>query len=341
VVNGGLPQAGNLTLHLERLQADLLALLPAAAAGACLLDPEFWRAEWNYTGADYQSASVARAAAGLPPGTPAAAVRAAAAAQYEAGARAFFEGSLRAVARWFPGCRAGIYAYPLNDWSFGGYEGPRAAAMRAENDALQWLWETSGALFPSIYLTSPRVSKYDGQTTAGYATSTVAEAVRCAAAGAGAPERTPAAAAAAAAARPTPAAAARRAAGVDGGAENSTRPLVLPMMWYVYDAFPRPAPGAPWALLSDDDTRDVAAAPAAAGADGLLVWGAVGAPPFAPQPLATYLAATLGPALNASFAAAEACARQRCSARGRCAPGGACACVPPASGPDCSARAHD
>jgi hyaluronoglucosaminidase len=301
LVNCGLPQAGNLTLHLAKLRADLARLLPARAEGACLLDPEFWRAEWNYTGAAYKDASVARAAAALPPGTPAAAVLAAAAREYEAGARSFFEGSLLAVARWFPGCRVGIYAYPQNDWSFGGYVGPRAAAMRRENDALAWLWAASSALFPSIYLTSPGASKYDGQATAAYAGSTVAEAVRCRAL----------------VAPPQP------------------QPLVLPMMWYVYDAFPRPVAPAPWVPLTPEDTLAVVAAPGAQGADGLLVWGAVGAAPFAPAPLAAFLEHPLGPALNASFGEAVACARARCSGRGRCMPLGACACVPPAAGPNC------
>jgi len=301
LVNGGLPQAGNLTLHLAKLRADLARLLPAQAAGACLLDPEFWRAEWNYTGANYKDASVARAAAALPPGTPAAAVLAAAVREYEAGVRSFFEGSLLAVARWYPGCRVGIYAYPQNDWSFGGYVGPRAAAMRRENDALAWLWAASSALYPSIYLTSPGASKYDGQTTAAYAGSTVAEAVRCRALVA--PPR--------------------------------AQPLVLPMMWYVYDAFPRPVAPAPWVPLTPADTLAVVAAPGAQGADGLLVWGAVGAAPFAPAPLAAFLEHPLGPALNASFGEALACARARCSGRGRCMPLGACACVPPAAGPNC------
>lgn len=301
-VNGGLPQAGNVSAHLEKLRRDLQRLLPARASGACLLDWEFWRAEWNYTGDIYKNASIARAAASLPPGTPAAQVLAAATREYEAGARTFFEASLAAVASWYPGCLAGIYAYPANDWSFGGYVGPRAAAMRAVNDGLRWLWAASSALYPSVYLTSPGASKYDGQTTAEYVGSTVAEAARCAA----------------------------------GATQRLAPPLVLPLAWYVYDAFPRPAPPAAWQLLTEGDTRDVVALPAARGADALLVWGAVGAPPFAPEPLAAYLTGLLGPALNASYGDALACAASRCSGRGRCIAGGACACVPPATGPTCS-----
>lgn len=87
-VNGGVPQAGNLTTHLAKLRRDLSALLPANASGACLLDWEFWRADFGGTGAQYRNASIALAGGDA----------AAAAAAYEAGARVFLEGSLRAVA---------------------------------------------------------------------------------------------------------------------------------------------------------------------------------------------------------------------------------------------------
>ena len=66
---------------------------------------EFWRAEWETTGDAYRNASIARAAAAMP-GAPAPAILAAARAQYEAGARIFFEGSLRAFAEMYPLCAA-------------------------------------------------------------------------------------------------------------------------------------------------------------------------------------------------------------------------------------------
>ena len=306
LVNGGVPQAGDLAAHLAKFQADAAALLPLGARteGACLLDWEWWRAEWDTTGDAYRNASIARAAAAMP-GAPAPAILAAARAQYEAGARAFYEGSLRAFASWYPRCVAGIYAYPANDWSGGGYPGPAGGAMRARNNALDWLWAASGALFPSVYLTSPRASKYDNQTTEAYVASTVDEAVRCAA-------RAP--------------------------LRGRPQPLVLPLMWYVYDEFPRPA-GA-WTTLVPDDAAAVTALPAERGADALLIWGAVGNAPFTPSQLAAYLDATLGPALNASYTAQLACAHDRCSGAGRCLPGSGCACVPPAHGPTCAAAAR-
>lgn len=291
-VNGGLPQRGNVTLHLQKLAKDLAKILPANASGACLLDWEFWRCEWNYTGAVYQNASLVAAAQGLPPGTPQQQVLAAAIQQWGAGTRAFYEASLTAVQSWYPNCLTGMYAYPQNDWSFGGYVGSQAAARRAENDALPWLWRASSALYPSIYLTSPGASIYDGQTTEQYVGSTVSEALRLA----------------------------------RGVAPPLQQPLVLPLAWYVYDAFPRPAV---WQVLTQADTQVVASVPMQLGADALVLWGAVGNPPFAPQPLAQYLQATLGPAMNATYAAAVSCAHSRCGGKGRCTGSGGCS--PPAA----------
>ena len=291
LVNGGVPQAGNLTAHLLKFAADAAGLLPLGSLteGACLLDWEFWRAEWNRTGEAYQNLSLSLA------GGDAALAR----AQYEAGARAFYEGSLRAFASWYPLCAAGLYAYPANDWSNGGYPGPEGDAMRAQNDALEWLWAASGAVFPVVYLTSPGVSKYDNQTTTAYVSSTVDEGVRCA-------------------------------------ALAPRRPLVFALMWYVYDAFPRPT--GVWPVLTPSDVALVTSLPAERGADALLIWGAVGNEPFLPEQLGAYLNSTLGPALNESYATQLDCSRSRCSGAGRCVADGACACVPPAHGPDCSGR---
>ena len=287
-VNGGIPQRGNVSLHLEKLARDLAGILPRNATGACLLDWEFWRCEWNYTAPAYQNASLLFAAEGLPAGAPPEQVLAAAIQQWREGTRAFYEASLNSVQAWYPGCLVGMYAYPSNDWFSGGYSGAGAATRRAENDALPWLWRASSALFPSIYLTSPGASKYDGQTTAQYVGSTVGEALRLA----------------------------------SGVTPASQQPLVAPLAWYVYDAFPRPAE---WQVLTPSDTQVVAALPMELGADALVMWGAVGNPPFTPQPLARYLASTLGPQMNATYAAALSCAETRCGGRGRCTPGGGCA----------------
>ena len=282
IVNGGVPQMGNLTAHVVKLRADMSRVVPVSFRGALVLDWEFWRAEWNRTLPRYRNLSIY-----LSGGDELAARRA-----YENGARVFLEASLATALALFPDAAAGIYAYPINDWSGGGYSGSAADTMRSLNDDLLWLWSASRALFPSIYLTSPNVSKYDGQSSDLYVRTTVDEAVRCA-------SRVAAAA----------------------------RPLVLPMIGYVYDMFPRPM-GA-WTLLVDPDVAIVASAPADAGADGVLLWGAVGSPPFETADFVSFLNLTLGPALIASADSQRACAYSRCGGHSRCTPSG-CAFLPPA-----------
>ncbi len=59
-----------------------------------------------------------------------------------------------------PRCRFGYYGYPRNDFATGGYLGANAAAMRATNDQLAWLFAASDAIFPSVYVTSPTKCVY-------------------------------------------------------------------------------------------------------------------------------------------------------------------------------------
>ena len=49
-MNGGIPQHGNLSLHLAKFRVDFNALVPDPLyRGYCLLDYEFFRADWNST----------------------------------------------------------------------------------------------------------------------------------------------------------------------------------------------------------------------------------------------------------------------------------------------------
>lgn len=305
-INGGIPQKGNLSFHLTKLARDLKSILPPNASGACLLDYEQWRADFNTTPFFYRNLSIAYALE-QNPSLNATAALAAATAQFEAAARTFLEASLNLAKSLFPACRWGLYAYPINDWSFGGYTGPRAASMRAANDNLAWLWKASTALFPSVYLTSPKVSKYDGQSTSAYVSSTVAEAVRL-----------------------------RLQAGAALGGHG---PAVFALAWYVYNPYPRPAAGSLWPTLTPSDLGDVLGGAWGAGADAVLVWGAVGdALPFTSTQLANYTDAVLGPAASSLVAAIAACSASACAAGGQCRANNSqpCFCPPPSLDGTCA-----
>ena len=58
-VNGGVPQQGDLATHLAYYKRDLAALIPEADyEGYCLLDYEYWRADWNSSSAVYKTKSL-------------------------------------------------------------------------------------------------------------------------------------------------------------------------------------------------------------------------------------------------------------------------------------------
>jgi hypothetical protein len=268
--NGGIPQRGSLPTHLTRLATDVVsarALPDASMTGVCCLDYEQWRADWNSTAssalAPYREASINYTAAQHPNMT-AAEVVPTAISEFEAAARLFLQASLETVQRVRPGCRWGMYAYPRNDFAQGGYVGPFAASMRATNDGpLHWVWQAQDVLLPNIYLTAPNRSPHDGQTTAQYISSNVAEAMRLSA------------------------------LAVSTG-NRSSAPPVVPMAWYVYNAYPRPAV---WSYLSRADLEASIRLPAALGAAGLFLWGAVSsAQPFTIDALQAYVHAELGPA---------------------------------------------
>ena len=259
--NGGIPQRVNLTLHLTKLRRDLTLLIPDPHfRGVCLLDFEQLRADWNSTGAAQRAASLALA------GNDTALAR----AQYEAAAKRLFLATINATRSLRPGCMIGWYGYPRNalphfltpayralckatpgacafdqggTGNATGYTGPGAAAQRAFNDGLGWLFDALDVVTPSVYLgIDSSIAPRDSRTAIGagaqdYVASTVVEAVRVA--------------------RGTP---------------------VLPLVWLQYDStysgqgIPRTAPRD---LLTPGDLHTELALPLASGAAGVLVWGSV------------------------------------------------------------------
>ena len=265
VQNGGVPQQGNLSLHLAKLTRDLGALIPNKTfTGYCLIDYEQWRAGWNATGEAYQTLSLSIAGGDL----------AKAKTQYEAAAKAWFLATIAATRAVRPGCAIGWYGYPANalphtvtpGWTsycrahpercwfdhggrsdHNGYLGSGGDAQRAHNDRLEWLFSALDVITPSVYL-GIQSEDMNGNTTA-YVTSTVEEAVRLA----------------------RNVQHARR--GSTGRA--ASRPRVVPITWHHYDDYWRIPPPAPRALLTLSDLTVELLTSLRSGADGVLIWGAV------------------------------------------------------------------
>jgi len=261
-INGGLPQLGNLPLHLWLLKRDLRAIFQGNLdyEGYCLLDYEHWRADWNSTSWSYREKSIANANGDLEKAVQ----------DYESATRLFMEETIKATRETIPGCKVGWYGYPRNNlplpasitqsvswknwcrfhqdktspsgypdgrscwFEDSGYDGPFAEEQRQINNNLSWLFELVDFIAPSVYL------GYEGhaaELAESYVRSTVEEA--------------------------------RRLADVAGNTTGKV-PEVVPITWARYNdrKYVRN-------YLSYADTKIQHLVPLKSGADKILMWGAV------------------------------------------------------------------
>jgi hypothetical protein len=301
VVAGGVPQAANLTLHLETIRSTLRFWVPdfPAFAGNAVIDMEFWRPDFSTLAPPYRNLSLALVRAEHPQWN-ASRVEAEAARAFEAAALDFLEATLRLYTELMPLARVGFYGYPANYYypcsadhnsSQCGYNDPDVGeGLRAKNDAQARVFAASTALFPSIYLPANTNNSAAFPHHEEYVAATVAEALRL-----------------------------RNA--------HAPRALVLPFAWNFYHDGRT--------LLLPADMATELAVPPQYGADGVILWGA---PVYynTTEAMVQYLNATLGPLAKQTVASNCACAAQRCSGHGACSPQGGCRCLPGFSGPACS-----
>ena len=151
--NGGLPQLGNLSLHLEKLAQDVEELIPDKNfQGFAVLDFEAWRPlfKHNFDSLDiYQKASEDLVKKEHPDWTNSTQIKDEAEKEFNDAARQFFEETLKTVSNLRPGGRWGYYGFPRCYGQNGNYCN---AETQMDNDGLDWLWTASSALYPRIYL---------------------------------------------------------------------------------------------------------------------------------------------------------------------------------------------
>uniref|UniRef100_A0A3B3U4D9 Hyaluronidase n=1 Tax=Poecilia latipinna TaxID=48699 RepID=A0A3B3U4D9_9TELE len=159
-VNGGIPQSVSLSQHLEKMSKDLDTYIPdRKAKGMCVIDWEEWRPLWvrNWSGKDiYRRKSrelLAKKNSTLTQGQVATAAK----EEFELSARQFMQETLKQGKNLRPNQLWGFYLFP--DCYNHNYKGKmdsftgRCPDVEYErNDELNWLWNESTALFPSIYL---------------------------------------------------------------------------------------------------------------------------------------------------------------------------------------------
>ncbi|KAL7836088.1 hypothetical protein AOLI_G00273720 [Acnodon oligacanthus] len=278
--NGGIPQKGNLTTHLEKAWRDITQYLPEFSPGLSVIDWEAWRPLWARNWGDkdvYRKRSVQYAQEKNPSLSAANAVTAAK-EEFEKAARSYMTETMNLGIRQRPKYLWGYYLFP-NCYNYGWnetrYTGECPALEIARNNELLWLWESSTAFFPSAYLP---LSLKDSHKGALFIRGVVKEAVRV-----------------------------------------SALPNLIytsPIYVYLRPLFRDQNKE----YLSEADLVRTIGESAALGASGAVLWGATADYNNKPscEALAAYLPSTLNPYVVNVTAAAKLCSDTLCQSNGRC-----------------------
>ncbi|XP_033471107.2 hyaluronidase PH-20-like [Epinephelus lanceolatus] len=157
-LNGGIPQRGNLRASMNKARADVNYYIPSKTSrGLAVIDWEEWRPLWDRnwgTKRIYQTLSVAHLMQTNRSLTLQQATKKAK-YQFQVAAKSFMSGKLAIGRAMRPNYLWGFYLFP-NCYNYGwerpSYTGRCSKEVRRQNDELLWLWESSTALYPSIYL---------------------------------------------------------------------------------------------------------------------------------------------------------------------------------------------
>jgi hypothetical protein len=152
-VNGGLPQYGDMPTHFAQLDYAINYLIPDPSwKGLTILDFEDWWDTWNLTRDIYHTQSKNKVRSEHPTWTDAQ-IEAQAIIEYEAAAKYFLQETLKRGKQLRPNVKWGYYGAPAKVY----YDttAPDGVGypdeIKRENDKMDWLWQESTALFPSIY----------------------------------------------------------------------------------------------------------------------------------------------------------------------------------------------
>ncbi|XP_077182089.1 hyaluronidase-1 isoform X1 [Paroedura picta] len=157
-VYGGVPQNASLEDHLWKAQQDIKkAILESSFKGLAVIDWESWRPLWvrNWDFMEIYRNKSLDLVKELHPDWPADKVAKKAQLDFEQSSQAFMEQTLVLGKTLRPGGFWGFYGFP-NCYNYenkqDNYTGECPEIEKQRNEELQWLWNHSQALYPSIYL---------------------------------------------------------------------------------------------------------------------------------------------------------------------------------------------
>ncbi|XP_063148035.1 hyaluronidase-1 [Candoia aspera] len=157
-IHGGLPQNASLKDNLQKIEQDIKnTILDAGYRGLAVVDWEHWRPLWirNWGSMKiYQDKSIELVKEQYPD-WPADKVIKEAQLEFQQSAQAFIEQTLAHSETLRPKGFWGFYGFPdcyNNDYYSVNYTGECPEIEKQRNNELQWLWNQSRALYPSVYL---------------------------------------------------------------------------------------------------------------------------------------------------------------------------------------------
>ncbi|KAJ7424766.1 Hyaluronidase-1 [Willisornis vidua] len=159
-VNGGLPQNASLEAHLQQATQDIKMTLPSPAySGLAVIDWEKWRPLWirNWDSMEIYQEKSEELVQQQHPQWPPEKVKEVAKQQFEESACNFMNKTLWLGETLRPNAYWGFYGFPdcyNNRFDSLTYNGTCPEVEQQRNRNLSWLWKSSRALYPSIYLPS-------------------------------------------------------------------------------------------------------------------------------------------------------------------------------------------
>ncbi|XP_069675907.1 hyaluronidase-like isoform X2 [Periplaneta americana] len=161
--NGGVPQEGDLEQHLNKLRAQVDEMVPDRNfQGLGVIDFEAWRPIWRQNWASllpYRELS-REIEKGLHPfwWTPQQ-IEEAASRRFEKAAREFLLSTLELLKQMRPNGQWGYYTFPYCfNYTPKNMQPACPKEVQHENDEIQWLFDASDAVYPSLYLSKLRMT---------------------------------------------------------------------------------------------------------------------------------------------------------------------------------------
>lgn len=153
-INGGIPQHGDLKGHKTQVAAAIQNVIPYQDfSGLGVLDWETWRPAWdtNWSAFRIYQARSKELVQGKHEAWNSSQQEAKAKEEFEDSARAFMESALSIAKTSRPSAYWGYYGFPAC-YNYDHMQKVCASGIVKSNDKIMWLFNTSSALFPSIYI---------------------------------------------------------------------------------------------------------------------------------------------------------------------------------------------